>query len=245
MKNFNLNWSMVGNQKNENGVINLSTKVPIWVGEIFNKICEQRGVTTFQLLKWLVYSVVKAARGEHELTDDMRRLLNILELDSGWQNAFNLCSHAAKNDIAQVIVILEQNGKKGFGLTMIDKPFMSEARQTDCIDDILERVIEVGFPGIYKMLRRIAIDMDCQSFAELVMLMADAQDVINLNEQNKAEMTADNDFVEYGNNKPLQPWKQPYKTKKHLTPDSLARLQKTKSEGLEDKLGFRPHGGEW
>lgn len=208
-------------------------------------------------MQWMVQAIVKAAKCSHPMSDDMRRMLMMLQMESGWKDAFNVCSPTAKTDIAQVILVLQQKGKKGFGLVMIDRPFLGEARQTECVDDIFERVTEVGFPGIYKRLRRVGIDMDCQSMFEVLLTLADSQTILNMDQQDLSEMTTDNDYVDYGNHIPRQPWRQKYVTKRHMTPDSLTQQRilfteedRTTAEKeatideIEKAIGGKPYGVE-
>jgi hypothetical protein len=109
-----------------------------------------------------------------------------------------MCAPNGKLDIAQVILILNQKGKNGYGAVMIDKPFMAEAKQIDNVDKIVERAIEVCMKGVYRRLRMLAVDMDCNSISELLITMTDAQQIQNLDRENAEQMQGPNNFHEYG-----------------------------------------------
>ena len=132
-----------------------------------------------------------------------------------------------KMDVAQVVLILQQPGKKGFGAVMVDKPFMSEARMTECVDDILERVAEVTMHGIYRRLRLLGARMECENLSDVLLTMIDAQSVIELEEENKVEMNGSPMFDDRG-----RPIKYGARTKAHgrRTPDSVAMDQRIKFE---------------
>lgn len=125
--------------------------------------------------------------------------------------------------VAQVVLILEQPGKKGFGAVMIDRPFMSEARMTECVDDILERVCEVTMHGIYKRLRLFGARMDCNDLSDILLTLVDGETIALLDEEAKAEMKGEAMYdsrgrrIEYG---------QKSKAKQHRTPDSVAQDQR-------------------
>ena len=161
--------------------------------------------------------------------------MTMLEADTGWQNAFNLVNPKGLR-VAQLIMILEQDDRKGFGAVMIDKPFMGEATQTECVDDILERVTEVAMKGLYQELRDIGNDLGTESGP-----------------------------ADYADNGRRYAYGKKTKSKHHRTPDSLANSKqrtirftdddrktaeheadgKDLADDLEETQGFRPHGIEW
>lgn len=184
-------------QDNDKYVV-ISTKVSPDTAEQLNAICEAMQVDTYHILQWCIQVLVRMASPDHQLTPDIQKLMAFMECDSGWQNAFNMCAPNGKLDIAQVILILNQKGKNGYGAVMIDKPFMAEAKQIDNVDKIVERAIEVCMKGVYRRLRMVAVEMECKSLSELLFTMADAQQIMNLDRENAEQMQGPNNFHEYG-----------------------------------------------
>ncbi len=220
---------MIGEQKNKDeGTVTLSVKIPIWMADQLNAIAKTRGgdVNANHLLALCLQFIVESAKHNGPIAPEFQVLLNMLKLDASWNQAFNFSSTAAQMDVAQVILILQQHDskqpRKGFGLMMIDKPFMGEATYTTCVDDILERVAEVSMRGLYKMLRQIGIELESQSLRETLTVMCDAQTIANLEETDRQELPAMGNYhdygraIEYGNR---------YKRKPHRTPDSVANSQ--------------------
>jgi hypothetical protein len=150
--------------------------------------------------------------------------MTLLECDAGWQNAFNL-ANPDKKRVAQVILILEQEGHKGFGAVMIDKPFMGDARQTECVDDILERVCEVTMRGIYRRLRLMGAELDCENLSDILLTMLDMQELQNAIESDRNELPGLGEQTDGGRD---YAYGKKTKAKQKRTPDSLALDQRIK-----------------
>ena len=195
----------------------LGTKIDPAVAEVLNACCDALHVDVYHLLQWFAYVIVKAAAPMHGLDPRIQKLMALLDIDAGWQNAFNL-ANPDNLRIAQVILILEQEGHKGFGAVMVDRPFMGDARQTECVDDILERACEVTMSGIYRRLRLMGAKMECSNLSDVLLTMLDAQDILHLDELDRGEMPQMGDIAPNG--KPLAYGKRT-KRKKHFTPDTM------------------------
>ena len=182
----------------------MSTKVSPCVAEVWDAICNALETDTYHLLQQFIYAMIRAANQRHSLSPQMERLINALDLDVGWQKALNLCAPNGKLSIAQMILIVEQDGKEGFGAVMLDKPFMGECQQTECADQIFERLVEVIFRKTYLRLRRLGNQMHVKSQRELLEKMIDEQLDILQDESDREEMSGVDDYatnhkrLEYG-----------------------------------------------
>ena len=195
----------------------LGTKIDPSMAEVLNACCDAMGVDVYHLLQWFAYVVVKASSDLHALDPRIKKLMTMLDRDAGWQNAFNLCN-PDRLKIAQVVLILEQENHKGFGAVMVDKPFFNEARQTECVDDILERVCEVTMSGIYRRVRQMGADMECNNLSDILLTMLDAQDILNAEERDAAEGPQMGDVAQNGK---VLAYGKRTKRKKHYTPDTM------------------------
>lgn len=195
----------------------LGTKIDPAMAEVLNACCDAMGVDVYHLLQWFAYVVVKASSDLHALDPRIQKLMTMLDRDAGWQNAFNLCN-PDRLKIAQVVLILEQENHKGFGAVMVDKPFFNEARQTECVDDILERVCEVTMSGIYRRVRQMGDDMECNNLSDVLLTMLDAQDILNAEERDAAEGPQMGDVAQNGK---VLAYGKRTKRKKHYTPDTM------------------------
>jgi hypothetical protein len=220
------------------------TKIDPAMAEVLNACCDALEVDGYHLLQWFCYTIIRAAAPLHELDPRIQKLLAMLESDAGWQQAFNLANPNGLK-VAQAILILEQEGRKGFGAVMIDKPFMSEARQTECVDTILERVTEVTMRGIYRRLRLMGAKMDCQSLSDVLLTMIDAQTILDLDEGFRAELPGMGD---YNYNGKQVAYGKKTKAKQHRTPDSLAQDQRIKFDDFDREVAdyeVKDWEGEW
>ena len=210
------------------GIKNVSTKVPVWVADLLNIICAARGTDIYGLMQLVLEFIIETAKVNGPVPPQMQALLHMLKMDADWNKAFSFSNPTATMDIAQVILVLQQHDGKtprqGFGLAMIDKPFLpgETPTMTLCVDDILERVAEVSMKGLYKELRQIGVAYETESLRETLTMMCDAQLIDHLNQMDADELPKVGDFhdfgkvIEYGNKS---------KRKPHRTPDSLANSQ--------------------
>ena len=214
----------------------LGTKIDPAMAEVLNACCDAMGVDVYHLLQWFAYVVVKASSDLHALDPRIQKLMTMLDHDAGWQNAFNLCN-PDKLKVAQVVLILEQQGHKGFGAVMIDKPWMGAMmRQTECVDDILERVTEVTMSGIYRRLRVMGADMECNNLSDVLLTMLDAQDILNAEERDAAEGPQIGDVAQNGK---VLAYGKRTKRKKHFTPDTMP-TQRTIFEDFDRETPAEP-----
>ena len=176
---------------NDEKFVVMATKVSPDDAVVWDAICQARQTDTYHMLQNFIYTMIRAAADPHTLNPDIQKILTMLEADAGWQKAFNLCAPNLKAKVSQVVLILEQEGRKGFGAVMIDKPFMGEARMTECTDDILERVCEVTMRGIYRRLRLLGARMDCNN-------LSDVQNVMQLDGELQDELPQAGDRADNG-----------------------------------------------
>ena len=209
-------------QINEDKHLNMSTKISPAAAKVWNAICEAIDTDTYHILQNFIYTMIRAAADPHALNPDIQKILTMLETDAGWQKAFNLCAPNAKTKVSQVVLILEQEGRKGFGAVMVNRPFMGDATMTECSDDILERVCEVTMHGIYRRIRLLGARMGCQNLSDVLLTMIDAQTVMQLNGELQDELPKAGDRADNGK---AYAYGKKTKSKHRRTVDSLANSQ--------------------
>ena len=243
-------------QKDSDKFVGIGSKIDPAMNDVLNACCDILQVDVYHLLQWFAYTIVRASSPMHELDPRIQKLLAMMESDVGWQRAFNI-ANPGELKVAQLIMILEQPGRKGFGAVMIDRPFMGDARQTECVDQILERVTEVTMHGIYRRLRLMGAKMDCHNLSDILLTMIDAQTMLDLDEGFRAELPGMGDHADNGRKVAFG---KKTKAKQHRTPDSLAQDQRIRfteedkltaqdevdsGKDMDKEMGFRPIAGEW
>ena len=208
---------------NDEKFVPMGTKVSQDAAVVWDAICQARQTDTYHMLQNFIYTMIRAAADPHGVNPDIQKILSMLDTDAGWQSAFNLCAPNVKAKVAQVVLILEQEGKKGFGAVMVNRPFMSDATMTECTDDILERVCEVTMRGIYRRLRQLGAKMECENLSDILLTLIDAQTIIELDNELRQELPGMGDRAENG--KEYAYGKRTKQTKRR-TPDTLPQQQR-------------------
>lgn len=208
-----------------------SVKMPTWAWQLLNIIAESRehGTNGNDLVKKCLQFIIESAKLSGPVPTEFKTLLDMLRIDTAWHGAFNFADANARMDIAQVILILQQhddegNPMKGFGMVMIDKPYMPDAEptMTTCVDDILERVTELGTPGNFRDLKKLEKHLGAESIRETLTIMSDAQLIDKLNEMDHDELPDLGNFTDFG--RAIEYGKKT-KAKQRRTPDGEAQRQ--------------------
>lgn len=247
--------------------MNVSCKVPPHVAELLDVLARMRGMQVYELLQLLVHGFISYAKAEHTVPEEFRRLYESLRFDVAWSKAYNFCSPSARQDIAQLVLIMQQPERSGFGMMMIDKPFMSDQQSTICVPDIYERVSRLALgERDYKRCRKMNAELCTQSVLDTVRTMLDAQEVMNIAASDREELPGMGDRTESG--RVANAYGQKRKSVKHRTPDGEARQQarqailfgdedrqaaerEASQDGrptagdMERMTGFRPFTAEW
>jgi len=178
----------------------LSVKVTKETYDLLNILAEglQHGTNANDLLKMFIQAFIESAKHTGPVSPDMQLLLDMLRMDAGWQNAFNIADVKNESDVAQAVLILQQPGRKGFGLVKIDRPFMESARMTYCVDDILERVVEVSMKGLYQELRDIGNMLGTESMRETLFTLCDAYRLTKMDDDLKDELPQMGNYSDFG-----------------------------------------------
>lgn len=248
---------------NERNFVPMATKISPAAAEVWDAICQARQTDTYHMLQNFIYTMIRAAADPHALNPDIQKILTMLDTDAGWQKAFNLCAPNVKAKVSQVVLILEQDGRKGFGAVMVNRPFMGEATMTECTDDILERVCEVTMRGIYRRLRLLGARMECNNLSDVLLTLIDAQTILEIASDVQAEGPQIGDRIDNGHE---YAYGKRTKQTKRRTPDTLDRQQRItftdadreqadeeversssdKTSGQpDDEPDWRPFGQEW
>ena len=214
----------MSNQKqvNDGGNATLSVKVSQETYELLNILAEglHHGTNANDLLKMFIQAFIESAKHCGPVSPDIQLLLDMLKIEGDWNKAFNFADITKQKRIAQVVLILEQPGREGYGAVLINRPYLPGKKpyMTYCVDDILERVAEVSMKGLYQRLRDIGNEIGTQSLRETLLKLIEDYKKHSMwlqFEEEGPQLGNYSDFgraIEYGKRT---------KRKKHLTPDSI------------------------
>jgi hypothetical protein len=215
---------MSNNQKQvkEGGNATLSVKVTQEMYDLLNILAEgmEHGTNANDLLKMFVHAFIEAAKHTGPVSSDIQMLLDMLKVEDGWSEAFNFADVTKQKRIAQVVLILEQPGRKGFGMVKIDRPYMPGKKpyMTYCVDEILERVTEVSMKGLYQRLRDIGNEIGTKSLRETLMKLIEDYRKHSLRLQFEDEGPQLGNYSDFGR---AIEYGQRTRRKKHVSPDDI------------------------
>ena len=222
----------------EEGFELVQTKVPTHIKQLLDILAKQRGMSTYELLQLLINGFITAAKASGPLSPQMKMLLEVLQTDTSWKGAFSFTGLSGTTDVEQVILIMRQRdqagrAKPGFGIAMIDHPFCGGTTMTLCVDDILERVMKVSMPGLYKKLEKIGGRLCCTSHRETLTLLSEYMDDSINKEEELSELPGYGEYHEYG--KRIE-YERKYKRKHHKSPDSIDTQQRIVFDDSDRKV---------
>ena len=229
---------MIGEQiqTNTDGTLTISCKIPAQWLPLLNMICKIKGANMNDLMKMCLQFIIETARVTTEPSPDMKALLHMMKVSANWHKMFNFVTNG-ELDVAQCILVLQQSKdgvpREGFNMAMFNKPFMGgdfqtafpeeEGYMTLCTDEIVERVVEIAMEqDDYWDLRKVANHFESGSIRETLVRMVDDQNIMDLNEEDQAELPGYGEFHDFGK---MLKYGDKYIRKPHRTPDSLANSQ--------------------
>ena len=214
----------MSNQKqvNDGGNATLSVKVSQETYDLLNILAEglQHGTNANDLLKMFIQAFIESAKHTGPVSPEIRLLLDMLKMDAGWNQAFNFADVTKQKQVAQVILILEQPGRDGYGAVLINRPLMPNTKpyMTYCVDEILERITEVSMKGLYQELRDIGSELESESMRETLFTLCDSYKIAKMDRDMQDELPQLGNYSDFG--RAIEYGKRT-KRKKHLTPDSI------------------------
>ena len=149
----------------------IATKVSTFVKERIGRICRKKQMNEYELLQMMCDCIVRYMDDQHNLSPELERVIGIFEHLEGWKNSFNLADHTAEADICEAFYVLTAKGKKGYRVIHVERPWfdgVTEWKQSENIQYILERFLEVAMPEKYKKLRRLSGELAIESQLDLL-----------------------------------------------------------------------------
>lgn len=197
----------------------VATKISRPCAAQLQALATAKGISQYELVQMVCDTLVRYMSSEHNLSAEMEKAMAIFEHMVGWADALNLADPTGRKEIGEATYFLHDpdGKKKGVRAIHVRMPYFGDWQQSENIQTILERTLNLISPERYKRLRRLAVDMECNCILELIDTLIDTHtqdsDVRELRAGFENANRADNGLpIEYGNR---------YVRKHHRTPDSI------------------------
>jgi hypothetical protein len=201
----------------------MGTKIDPAMAVVWNAVCQALGTDTYHLLQQFIYAMIRMASDAHAKTPEVEKLMTLLDSDAAWQNAINLCAPNGQQKISQMILIVEDDEKHGFGVHMLDKPFIGHCKQTENVDLIMKRLAEVVYRREYTKMCQLAKRMGIKSLRQLLSIMIDTQTESLLDNEFRDELPNIGDRTDSGRVAGDNAYGKRTKQTKRKTPDNFSR----------------------
>jgi hypothetical protein len=158
----------------------VATKVRKECAELLKRLAKSKGMSLYELSQLVYDFLVRFMSDEHNMTPEMQRLMQMFH-SIEWKNTFTHVDPTARAEVCEEVLILSAPNKKGFRAVKVTKPWCGNMIQTENVNTIVERVIEVCLPEVYRRLRMMCANMGCASIGDLLVTLADADQLEELN----------------------------------------------------------------
>lgn len=215
----------------------INTKVTPEAYDKIHRLARKLGTKPYEMLQMCVDTLVRYMDDRHNLSPEMERMMLVFEDMVGWPQALNLADPSAKASITEATYYLTAKGKAGARAVHVQKPFFGNWHETENIQLVLERTLELIAPELYRRLRSLCVAYETKSILELLNRMVDAQAIMDLNHEEVRRTFEDCNRGE--NTKPVE-YGQRTRRKKHYTPDTMPDAAPTilfSPDDVPDNLG--------
>ena len=156
----------------------LQTKVTPEVYARTEAICKKYGFSVFEMLRMLVDSIVRFMDDEHNLCENLTRVMRMFENMPGWSSSICLGDGLEEMEIVEAFYVLRaRKDSYGHRIVHVVRPMMDGDAEgwtsTYNIQRMAERFIELMNPSLYKYLRQLAVEMGTESMFDLIHRLAD------------------------------------------------------------------------
>jgi len=163
-------------EKTEKQTVQLQTKVSPEVYARLESICKTYGFSIFILLRHLLECMIRFMDPEHNLSEDLTRIIRMFEDLPGWSKSICLADGIDEMEIVEAFYVLREKKKTGNRIVHVERPMLDGDAEgwtsTWNISLILERFIEVTNPSLYKHLRQLSIDLGTESMFDTIHTIA-------------------------------------------------------------------------
>lgn len=212
----------------------VATKINPGAYRLLQRLARMLGMKIYELLQMYVDTSIRYMSDTHNLTPEMERAMAIFEHMTGWAGSMNFAEPTGDKSISEAIYFLTSPKKKGCRAVLVTLPFLGKMGQTENVQRIVERTMELVCPERYRRLRLLAAEHNCQSILDMIDRLIDYHSTDSDTEEMRKMFE---DALRAENNKPVA-YGERTKRKKHYTPDTMPTIRFSKEDlpELKDKF---------
>lgn len=204
----------------------VATKISPEAYRQLEQLAMKHGMKIYELIQMCADTLLRYMSDAHNLTPKMERAMAVFEHLTGWAGSMNLAEPTGDKRISEAIYFLTSPKKKGCRAVLVTTPFLGEMNQTENVQVILERTIELMVPERYRRLRLLAAEHNIQSLLGVIDWLIDYHSTDSDTEEMRRMFE---DALRAENNKPVA-YGERTKRKKHYTPDTMPTIHFDKAD---------------
>lgn len=141
-------------------------------------ICKKYGITLYDLLQMFCDCIIRYMYTEHNLDDNLMRIIRMFEGLPGWHVSMRLTDEMDENvEIVEAFYVIRRRKRKGATrMVHVVRPMLHGDAEgwtaTYNIQQQLERFMELTNKSLYEHLRRLAVDLGTESILDVLHTIA-------------------------------------------------------------------------
>lgn len=172
----------------------ISTRVDAETFARLKSICQQRGISMYDLLQLFCMTIVRYMDDDHNLSEDLRRVMQLLGDPTQWRRMNTLMEQTADMQLMEQYGILRRKNRHGDIVCHVSSPLMGEQHITYNVADIFSRFLLSLLPDLYKRLERLGEELGTRDVLDTLRVLTDER-MDDPYEQEVRKQFEDNDWV--------------------------------------------------
>jgi hypothetical protein len=154
----------------------ISARVSIEFKARLESLCEQYGFSINILVKLLAETFLRNADKEHNISEDLMKVIRLFENIPGWKKSVCLSDGIDGMEITEAFYVLKQPKKRGSRIVHVSMPLLKNDEEgwteNFNIQQQLERFMELTNESLYKHLRCLSTDLGTVSLLDTIHTIA-------------------------------------------------------------------------
>ena len=154
----------------------ISARVSIEFKARLESLCEQYGFSINILVKLLAETFIRNADKEHNISEDLMKVIRLFENIPGWKKSVCLSDGIDGMEITEAFYVLKQPKKRGSRIVHVSMPLLKNDEEgwteNFNIQQQLERFMELTNESLYKHLRCLSTDLGTVSLLDTIHTIA-------------------------------------------------------------------------